>query len=85
MVSLNVLYMLHVFPDQVSVQYCSVWLIFAAQHIDEALTPSPLVEKNMEKHVIFQVPIIVVPGEFMDKDNSKVFRHKVVFVSKFIN
>ncbi|KAK2188800.1 hypothetical protein NP493_121g04006 [Ridgeia piscesae] len=32
------------------------------QHIDEALTPSPLVEKNMEKHAIFQVPVIVIPG-----------------------
>ena len=33
-----------------------------AQHIDEALTAAPLVDKTMEKNSIFLVPIIVVPG-----------------------
>ena len=33
------------------------------QHIDEVLTPAPLIEKDTENHAIFKVPIIVIPGE----------------------
>ncbi len=30
--------------------------------MDEVLTPAPLSDKVLERHPIFQVPIIVVPG-----------------------
>ena len=45
--------------------------MLSAQHIDEMLTPAPLVEKNMEKHAIFRVPIIVIPGELICNNNNK--------------
>ena len=37
--------------------------LLTVQHIDEVLTPAPLIEKDTENHAIFKVPIIVIPGE----------------------
>ncbi|ELU14958.1 hypothetical protein CAPTEDRAFT_220050 [Capitella teleta] len=31
-------------------------------HVDEALSPAPLTDKALERHKIFQVPIVVIPG-----------------------
>ena len=37
--------------------------MLTVQHIDEVLTPAPLIEKDTENHAIFTVPIIVIPGK----------------------
>ena len=53
--------------------------MFAVQHIDEVLTPAPLIEKDTENHAIFKVPIIVIPGEHVyNKQAGHMLQYKYI-------